>query len=151
MFVALIFYSDIHDSANHIFGDNYRRVANLNDSLVLLISKNSQIDKNRPIEIEKDYDKEFDWPLYGNISILVSQLERGENPSIDAYKNHEHLYLIANENSCISDIFGLDLLRKFLPIELISYLIPKVTNPYLLIIVKSDVQNFEQRNIIRRK
>ena len=150
MFVAIIFYLNIHNSEYHSFGDKYRRVANLNTSLVSMISKSSQVYKNRTIEIEKDYNKEFDWPLYGNISILMSQLESGENPSIDAYKNHEHLYLIANEKSCFSDTFGLDLLRKFLPSELISFLLTKVTNPYLLIIVKSAVQNFEQRDIIRR-
>ena len=151
MLVAIIFYSNIQNSANHTFGDyNYSREADQSNSLTSLISKNSQIDENRSIEIEKDYDKEFDWPLYGNISILMSQLESGENPSIAPFKNHEHSYLIANKNSCISDIFGLDLLRKFLPSAWISYLSTKVTNPYLLIIVKSTVQNFEQRNVIRQ-
>ena len=122
MCVALIFNSNIHNSANHTFGDyNYRRGADQSNSLASLISKNSQIDENRSIEIEKDYDKEFDWPLYGNISILMSQLESGENPSIAALRNHEHSYIIDNKNSCISDIFGLNLLVKFLPSEWISY------------------------------
>ena len=149
IFVALIFYSIIiHNSTNYIFGNNYRRMATKNNSLATLIRANRQIvEKKTKV---KDYDKEFDWPLYGNISILMSQLESGENPSIAPFKNHEHSYLIANKNSCISDIFGLDLLRKFLPSAWISYLSTKVTNSYLLIIVKSTVQNFEQRNVIRQ-
>ena len=76
MFVGVIFDSNIHNSANHTFGDyDYRRVVNQNNSLASLISKNSQIYENRSIKIEKDYEKEFDWPLYGNISILMSQLD----------------------------------------------------------------------------
>ena len=76
MLVGVIFDSNIHNSANHTFGDyDYRRVVNQNNSLASLISKNSQIYENRSVKIEKDYEKEFDWPLYGNISILMSQLE----------------------------------------------------------------------------
>ena len=150
MFASLIFYSKIHNLAYHTFGDKYRLLANHNNSLASLISKNSRTDENRSSVIEKDYDEEFDWPLYGNISILMNQLETGENPSITPFKNHDHSYLIANIKSCTSGIFGMDLLRKFLPSKWISYLLTNVTNPYLLIIVKSAVQNFEQRNIIRR-
>ena len=149
--VALIFNSNIQNSANHTFGDyNYSREADQSNSLTALISKNSQIDENRSIEIEKYNDNEFDWPIYGNIRILMSQLESGENPSIAAFKNYDYSYLIADKKSCISDIFGLDLLRKFLPSEWISHLLTKVAHPYLLIIVNSAVQNFKQRNIIRR-
>ena len=151
IFVALIFYSIIiHNSANYTFGNNYRRMATKNNSLATLIRANRQIvEKKTKV---KDYDKEFDWPLYGNISILISQLERGETPSIAPFKNYqyENSYLITNENSCVSDIFGLYLLRKILPSEWISYLLTKVTYPYLVIIVKSEVQNVEQRNMIRR-
>ena len=108
MFVGVIFDSNFNNSANHTFADyDYRGVVNQNNSLASLISKNSQIYENRSIKIEKDYEKEFDWPLYGNISILMSQLESGENPSIAALRNHEHSYLIDNKNSCIFDIFGL--------------------------------------------
>ena len=64
MFVGVIFDSNIHNSANHTFGDDwnhdYRRVVNQNNSLASLISKNSQIYENRSIKIEKDYEKEFD-------------------------------------------------------------------------------------------
>ena len=82
--------SNIHNSVNHSFGDNYHRVAIRNYFLASLISKNSQIDENKPIEIEKYYDNEFDWPIYGNIRILMSQLEIGENPSIAAFKNYDY-------------------------------------------------------------
>ena len=140
----------IHNPANHTFGDNYRRMANQNNSLASLIRKNSQIDEKRTIQTVKDYHKGFDWPLYGNISILMSQLERGETPSIAPFKNHNHSYLITNKNRCVSGIFGLDVLRNFFPSKWLSYLSTIVTYPYLLIIVKSTVQNFEQRNIIRR-
>ena len=74
IFVALIFYSIIiHNSANYIFGNNYRRMATKNNSLATLIRENTQIlEKKTKV---KDYDKEFDWPLYGNISILINQLD----------------------------------------------------------------------------
>ena len=150
MFIYLILYSIIHNSADYTFGDNYRRMHNANNSVASLIRKNSQIDEKRTIQTVKDYDKEFDWPLYGNISILMSQLERGETPSISPFKNYDHSYLIDNRNRCLSDIFGLDVLRKFFPSKWISYLSTITTYPYLLIIVKSTVQDFEQRNIIRR-
>ena len=150
MLVAIISMTNILNSLNHSFRDNYHQTAIRNYFLASLISKNSQIDEYKPIEIEKYYDNEFDWPIYGNIRILMSQLEIGENPSIAAFKNYDYSYLIADKKSCISDIFGLDLLRKFLPSEWISHLLTKVAHPYLLIIVNSAVQNFEQRNIIRR-
>ena len=150
MLLYLILYSIIHNSANYTFGDNYRRMDNQNNSLASLIRQNSQMDEKRTIQTVKDYDKEFDWPLYGNISILMSQLERGETPSIAPFKNHENSYLITNKNSCVSDVFG-SYLRKILPSEWISYWLTEVTYPYLLIMVKSEVQNVEQRNIIRQQ
>ena len=150
MFVNLILYSYTHNSTNHDYGGNYRQMANQKNSLVSLIRKNIQKEENRTIRKVKDYEKEFEWPLYGNISILMSQLERRETPSIAPFKNHEHSYLINNQNKCNSDMFGFDLLRRFFPSEWISYLSTKVTYPYLLIVVRSAVQNFDQRNIIRR-
>ena len=50
----------------------------------------------------------------------------------------------------MSDVFG-SYLRKILPSEWISYWLTEVTYPYLLIMVKSEVQNVEQRNIIRQQ
>ena len=80
MFVNLNLYSYIHNSTNHDYGGNYRQMANQKNSLVSLIRKNIQKDENRTIKKVKDYEKEFEWPLYGNISILMSQLERRETP-----------------------------------------------------------------------
>ena len=47
MFVGVIFDSNIHNSANHTFGD-YRRVVNQYNSLASLISKNSKSTKTDP-------------------------------------------------------------------------------------------------------
>ena len=106
MSLYLILYSIIHNSANYTFGDNYRRMDNQNNSLASLIRKNRQVDEKKNIQTVKDYDKEFDWPLYGNVSILMNQLERGETPSIAPFKNHENSYLIAYKNSCGSVVLG---------------------------------------------
>ena len=49
MFVGVIFDSNIHNSANHTFGDyDYRRVVNQYNSLASLISKNSKSTKTDP-------------------------------------------------------------------------------------------------------
>ena len=150
MLTYLILSFNLQSLKNYTFGDNYRRMAYETNSFVSLTRKNSQIEEKNTIQTVKDYHKEFEWPLYGNISILMSQLERGETPSISPFKNYDHSYLIDNKNRCLSDIFGLDVLRKFFPSKWISYLSTILTHPYLLIIVKSTIQDFEQRNIIRR-
>ena len=80
MSVILILYSYKHNSMNHDYGDDYRQMANQKNSLASLIRKNIQKEENRTIKKVKDYEKEFEWPLYGNISILMSQLERRETP-----------------------------------------------------------------------
>ena len=49
MFLGVIFDSNIHNSANHTFGDyDYRRVVNQYNSLASLISKNSKSTKTDP-------------------------------------------------------------------------------------------------------
>ena len=78
MFVYLILHYKMHNITNHSFSDNHQQTAfEYETSLVSLVSKNSQIDEKRTRKVEKVYNKEFDFPLYGNISILMSQLERG--------------------------------------------------------------------------
>ena len=151
MFVYLILHYKMHNITNHNFSDNHQQTAfEYETSLVSLVSKNSQIDEKRTRKVEKVYNKEFDYPLYGNISILMSQLERGETTSIDAFKNHDHSYLITNQQKCVSDIFGSNLLSNYFPSKWISLLQIKQTNVYLLMIVKSAVESFEQRKMIRR-
>ena len=151
IFVYLILHYEIHNITNHKFSDNHQQTAFENEtSLVSLISKNSQIDEKRTGKLEKDYDDEFDYPSYGNISILISQLERGETTSIAPFKNYEHSYLITNQQKCVSDTFASILLSNYFPSKWISFLQIKVTDLYLLMIVKSAVQNFEQRRMIRR-
>ena len=90
---------------------------------------------------EKNYDEKFDYPVHGNINILIDQLERGEKPDVDPYRNHDYSFLITNEQKCSSVEYSLPREHNFTR---------KRENIFLVILVKSAASNFKQRSMIRR-
>ena len=81
-----------------------------------------------------DYYTEFNYPLEGDITKYVDELEKGLQPSIEPYDNHNAKFLIKNEEKCVTSN---DSDEPTLPIRVV----------YL---VKSAVLNIENRKAIRK-
>jgi hypothetical protein len=83
---------------------------------------------------EMDYYTEFKYPLEGDITKYVEELEKGLQPSIEPYDNHNTNFLVKNEEKCVTSN---DSDEPTLPIRVV----------YL---VKSAVLNIENRMAIRQ-
>lgn len=80
----------------------------------------------------KDYHKDFKYPLEDDIEPLMEQLRRGQEPSIAPINNHDYLIIKKARGKCLIDD---DLHDKGIR---------------LVYIVKSAMNHFKQRSIIRQ-
>jgi beta-1,3-galactosyltransferase / beta-1,3-N-acetylglucosaminyltransferase len=73
----------------------------------------------------------FKYPYEGDIRGLCNQIKKGQKPDINPINNISFSYRHNNENKCKDDM------------------LTGLLTPHLLIIVKSKIDHFEQRNAIR--
>ena len=146
-FITVIELSILTILLSHLYFDHKteRKYHQDEPSFTFNMRQNVKFDKQQTFTQEKDYEKEFDYPMYGNISVLIDQLERGETPGVDQYDNHNYSFLINNGQKCHSYMF-----EYVLPNQLKHYLPMKRSDVFLVILVKSAASNFNQRNMIRR-
>ena len=85
---------------------------------------------------EKDYYTEFEYPLEGDIEKYIEEMEKGVQPSVTPFPNHDTKFKITNEGKC-DDTDDEQTASETLPIRIV----------YL---VKSAVSNFKNRNVIRK-
>ena len=91
---------------------------------------------------EKDYFDAFEYPIYGNVSIYIDELNKGLEPSVTRYMNHNYTFLISNARTC-------DEAKEHNKLKL-QVDKNKSSKLELVILVKSAVSNVEQRNVIRK-
>ncbi|XP_052074027.1 beta-1,3-galactosyltransferase brn-like [Mytilus californianus] len=83
------------------------------------------------ISLKKSYDREFKYPLNINLKQLVQKLESANKSSVQPINEHNYHFLYTPTNSCL-----------FEP--------DNSTHSKIVILVKSSVNNFERREVIRR-
>lgn len=76
---------------------------------------------------EEEFDKNFQYPYEGDISSFVAKLRLGLKPEVDPINTYNYSYLYSNSEKCKDS----DELR-------------------LVYVVKSSVENFERRKVIRK-
>ena len=91
---------------------------------------------------EKDYFDTFKYPIFGNISIYIDELQKGLKPSVTPYMNHNYTFFISNSHTC-------DKTKEPNKLQLQEDQ-NKSSKLELAILVKSAVSNVEQRNVIRK-
>lgn len=80
----------------------------------------------------KDFETSFQWPLEGNILELATQMRRGEVPSQKPINPHEYMLLKHSKGKCLQG-------------DGVHY-----ENLRLIYLVKSAVDHFEHREVIRK-
>ena len=84
---------------------------------------------------EEDYFNGFDYPLEGNIDIFIRELESGLKPSTKPFDTHNYNFVIKNEQKCDVKNYGDNTIKN--------------SKLHLVNIVKSAINNFENRDAIR--
>ena len=84
---------------------------------------------------ELDYETEFKYPIEGDITQYIREMEQGLKPSITPFKNHAMKFKIKNEGKCMDANNVSE--EENLPIRIVY-------------IVKSAISHFENRNAIRK-
>lgn len=79
---------------------------------------------------ERDFYKEFDYPLAGDVFDYVRQLRRGKQPTVPPFNFYNFTFVTTAEHKC-RDSEG------------------NLIKPRLVIVVKSAMKNVERRNAIR--
>jgi len=80
---------------------------------------------------ERSYEKEFSYPIEGDISRYVDEMKRGDTPSLEPFMNHNYYILKNPREKCLSeDLEHYDDIR-------------------VLYLVKSSANHFKQRQTIR--
>ncbi|TRY63459.1 hypothetical protein TCAL_03628 [Tigriopus californicus] len=80
----------------------------------------------------KDYETSFQWPLEGNILELATQMRRGETPTLKPINPHDYMLVKHSKGKCIQE-------------DGVHY-----ANLRLIYLVKSAVDHFEHREVIRK-
>ena len=81
---------------------------------------------------ELDYETKFAYPLEGNIELWVSQMKNGEKPSVEQANKHSYIITKGAKGKCLEEDGN-----HYVKLRLVY-------------IVKSALENFERRKVIRR-
>ena len=83
----------------------------------------------------KDFYKDFEYPMKGNIETYMEEMRRGQEPSVNPINQHDYMMIRQAKGKCTLD-FDIDDEQD--------------KNIRVVYIVKSALEHFKQREIIRK-
>merc|ERR1712062_915400 len=83
----------------------------------------------------KDYYRDFEYPMKGNIESYMEELSRGQDPSVNPINDHDYMMIHQAKGKCTLDLDSDDDQDKSIRI---------------VYLVKSAMDHFKQREVIRK-